>query len=147
VPTAPNGEARTRSSSGKLTPLAVAVQHHVTHVPDGSQLISVRHQPLGPVSYLHEPDDELSVKAMDLVAGNLVIQADHVRYGTLYSIMAGPSVTEVCLHDDLDQAHEFRQRSAQLQQQHLDVLQELGIDPEDIEQQDAPRGDTGDNDE
>lgn len=130
-----------------MVPLPTAVARHVANVPDGSQLISVRHQPLGPVSYLFEPDDELSIKAMDLVAGNLVIQADHVRYGTLYSVTAGPSVTEVCLHDDLDQAHEFRQRSAQLQQEHLDVLQELGIDPGDIEQQDAPRGDTRDDDE
>lgn len=130
-----------------MLPLATAVRIHVTQVPDGSQLISVRHQPLGPVSYLFEPDDEMSIKAMDLIGGNVVIQAEHVRWGTIYALTCGPSVTEVCLHDNEDQAREFRQRSVDLQQQHFDVLAELGIDPGPAAQDDAPNGDIGGDDE
>lgn len=130
-----------------MLPLALAVQNHVKDVPDGSQLISVRHQPLGPVSYLVEPDDEMSIEGVDLVSGGVVTLWHHMRYGRVYSVCSGPSVTEIALHSDEDQAAEFRQRSAQLQQDHLDVLKDLGVDPESIAYQDASDGDTGGDDE
>lgn len=106
--------------------LAQHVRRHISQVEDGNQLITVRHQPLGPVAYLLEPDDELIVEAVDLVGGNVMTQSAHERWGKLYTLTNGPAVTEVCLHDTQEQAEAFREHARGMEAQYIQVLDQLG---------------------
>lgn len=117
VPTAPHDQPRTGPAA-----IAAHVRRHITQVDDGHQLITVRHQPLGPVAYLLEPDDELIVEAVDLVGGNVVTQAAHERWGRLYALPNGSSVTEVCLHETHEQAEAYREHARGMEAQYIQVL-------------------------
>jgi hypothetical protein len=137
VPTAPNGDTPRSSYRTSGISLPAHVARHLAQDDDNAQLITVRHQPQGPVAYLFEPDDELVVRAVDIQGGNVLVHAEHVRWGTLFVLTNGPAVTEVCLHDDEDQRAVFRERAYELDAAYraefamIEVTEERPEDPAD----------------
>lgn len=128
VPTAPNGDTRTSPGPFRSVALAAQVRSHILDNEDGSQMITVRHQPQGPVAYLLEPDDELVVESIDIHGGNIVTQAYHQRWGRIIVLANGPSVTEVCLHHDEDQRRVYRERAYALDGQYREAFAMIEID-------------------
>jgi hypothetical protein len=139
VPTTPNGDTRTSPGPMRSVAVAAQVRRHILDSEDGGEMITIRHQPQGPVAYLFEPDDELVVEAIDIHGGNIVTQAYHQRWGRIIVVPNGPSVTEVCLHDDVDQRRVYRERAYALDDQYREAFAmiEINQDGEDSPDPDA----------
>lgn len=134
MPTAPNGEpSRSPVRSGVQLPSEVA--RHIRHADDGGQLVTVRHQPIGPVAYLIEPDDEMAIEAIDIVGGHVITEWVHMRWGRVFSVPAGESVTEVCLHDTEEQARDYRQHCREAESDYIVALSRFDQPPQDDELQ------------